>query len=493
MDPGSAREVKYRRMASLRTPQAFRAYAARLGVSLPFDDELMAGPDAPLSRPCRLADGSVVGNRFCAQPMEGWDGTEDGRPTDLTRRRWRNFGCSGAKLVWGGEAVAVCADGRANPRQLLISEENLPSLSDLRATLVEAHEEHFGRSDDLLLGLQLTHSGRFSRPHEHGKPEPRLLYRHPVLDCRFGVSSDWPVLTDAEVEAIVQRFVDAAQMACEAGFAFVDLKHCHGYLGHEFLSAHVRPGPFGGSFGNRTRPLRLMVDGIRRRAPALRIGVRVSIFDTPPFRPGPGGRGVPEEFPLPYLYAFGADPLNPLEPSLDEPARFLALLGELGVGLVNLTAGSPYYNPHVMRPALYPPSDGYGPPEDPLVGVARQVGLTAQLKRGFAALAIVGSAYTYLQEWLPHVAQAAVRTGAVDFVGLGRMMLAYPDMPADVLAGRPLARGRICRTFSRCTTAPRMGLVSGCYPLDRHYANLPEAAALRPLKRPHGERLDTPC
>jgi NADPH2 dehydrogenase len=226
-----------------------------------------------------------------------------------------------------------------------------------------------------------------------------------------------------------------------------------------------------------------MVDGIRRRAPALRIGVRVSIFDTPPFRPGPGGRGVPEEFPLPYLYAFGADPLNPLEPSLDEPARFLALLGELGVGLVNLTAGSPYYNPHVMRPALYPPSDGYGPPEDPLVGVARQVGLTAQLKRGSAALAIVGSAYTYLQEWLPHVAQAAVRTGAVDFVGLGRMMLAYPDMPADVLAGRPLARGRICRTFSRCTTAPRMGLVSGCYPLDEFYGRRPEAAQLREAPR----------
>jgi len=479
-------------MSSLKTPEEFRAYAGQLGVCLPFDDTLTAGPDAPLARPCRLPDGFVIGNRFCAQPMEGWDGTEDGRPTELTFRRWRNFGRSGAKLIWGGEAVAVCPEGRANPRQLLISQENLRSLAELRGALVEAHQERFGRGDDLLVGLQLTDSGRFSRPNAHDRPEPRILYRHPVLDRKFGVPSDWPVLSDAQVEAVIERFVEAAEMAYEARFAFVDLKHCHGYLGHEFLSARLRPGPFGGSFENRTRHLRLMVEGIRRRAPALRIGVRVSVFDTPPFRPGPDEAGVPEEFPIPYPYAFGADPLNPLEPDLQEPLRFLALLQELGIHLVNVTAGSPYHNPHIMRPALYPPSDGYGSPEDPLVGVGRQIGVTARLKEQFPRLAIVGSAYTYLQEWLPHVAQAVVRTGAADLVGLGRMMLAYPEMPSDVLAGRLLARGRICRTFSYCTTAPRMGLVSGCYPLDRHYGNLPEAEALRRLKRPDGERLDTP-
>lgn len=481
--------MRYRRLASLKTPAKLRAYAAELGITLPLDDEVRTGADSALAQPYRLADGFIIGNRFCAQPMEGWDGTADGKPTELTLRRWRNFGRSGAKLIWGGEAVAVMHEGRANPRQLLMNEDNVAGLRDLRCALVEAHEERFGRSDDLLVGLQLTHSGRFSRPNLQDRPEPRIVYRHPLLDKKFRVSPDHPVLTDAEIEGIAQRFVDAAEMAREAGFGFVDLKHCHGYLGHELLSAHTRPGPFGGSLENRTRFLRLVVDAVGRRAPGLRVGVRLSMFDTPPFRRGADGIGEPEESSVPYPFAFGADPLNPLEPRLQEAERLLGMLAELGIQLVNLTAGTPYYNPHIMRPALYPPSDGYLPPEDPLMGVARQMGAVARLKRKFQRLAMVGSAYTYLQEWVPHVAQAAVRTGAVDFVGLGRMMLAYPDMPADVLAGRPLAHGRICRTFSDCTSAPRMGLVSGCFPLDAFYRSRPEAQLLKAAGTPaHPQR-----
>jgi 2,4-dienoyl-CoA reductase-like NADH-dependent reductase (Old Yellow Enzyme family) len=292
------------------------------------------------------------------------------------------------------------------------------------------------------------------------------------------------VLTDAEVAGIIEDTITAAEMAREAGFDFVDVKHCHGYLGHEFLTAHDRPGPYGGSFENRTRYLRECVAGIRERAPGLRIGVRLSAFDVPPYRMGEDGTGEPESHPMPYRWGFGVDPDDPLTPKLDETGRFLALLEELGVHLVNLTAGSPYYNPHVQRPALFPPSDAYGPPEDPLVGVARQIGVTAHLKRRFPGLAIVGTAYTYLQEWLPNVAQAAVAAGMTDFVGLGRMVLSYPELPFDVLSGRPLQRRRICRTFSDCTTAPRKGMVSGCYPLDEFYRARPEAAKLKAAK--HG-------
>jgi NADPH2 dehydrogenase len=93
---------------------------------------------------------------------------------------------------------------------------------------------------------------------------------------------------------------------------------------------------------------------------------------------------------------------------------------------------------------------------------------------------VVGSGYSYLQEWLPHVGQAVVRHGLADFVGLGRMALAYPEMPADVLCGRPLRRQHICRTFSDCTTAPRNGMVSGCYPLDPQYKQ--RAEALKEIK-----------
>ena len=158
------------------------------------------------------------------------------------------------------------------------------------------------------------------------------------------------------------------------------------------------------------------------------------------------------------------------------------MLESLNIELVNLTCGSPYYNPHIMRPAFFPPSDGYQPPEDPLVGVSRQIQAVARLKARFPAMAVVGTGYSYLQDWLPNVAQAVVREKMVDFVGLGRMVLAYPEMPADVLAGRPLQRKHICRTFSDCTTAPRNGMVSGCYPLDDYYKNTPEAERLKEIK-----------
>ena len=464
----------YRRIATLKTPDALREYVSTLSIELGLDDEVQTGPGAPLARTYELG-GVTIGNRFSIHPMEGWDGTPDGKPTELTVRRWRNFGASGAKLIWGGEAVAVEHSGRANPRQLLINEANAAALAALRRALVEEHEKAFGTSDDLLVGLQLTHSGRFCRPNRDDRPEPRIAYRHPLLDRRVGVTDDSAILSDDVIEQIIGRFVDAACLAREAGFGFVDIKHCHGYLGHELLSAHTRPGPFGGSLENRARFLRLIVEGIRRRLGGFPVGVRLSAFDTLPFGMGPDGVGVPEDAPLPYRCAFGADPDAPLQPKLDEPERLLALFEKLGIRLVNITVGSPYYNPHVQRPALYPPSDGYPPPEDPLVGVARQISVTARLKKRFPGLAVVGSAYSYLQEWLPNVAQNAVRTGGVDFVGLGRAVLSYPRMAADILAGRPLERALICRTFSDCTTAPRKGYVSGCYRLDPFYRERSEA------------------
>jgi 2,4-dienoyl-CoA reductase-like NADH-dependent reductase (Old Yellow Enzyme family) len=471
----------YRRIASLRDLGALRAHLRAIGAEIPLEDGPVE-PQGPLARPYRLADGFSVGNRFCIHPMEGWDATPEGRPGELTRRRWRRFGQSGAKLVWGCEAVAVSPEGRANPNQLLMTAECAEDLAGLRRELVADHERAFGTSADLLVGLQLTHSGRFARPFAKAEARPAILYRHPVLDRRLGIVDDGPVLTDDDVTRLVASFVDAAVAASHAGFDFVDVKHCHGYLGHEFLSAHTRTGAYGGSFENRTRFLREVVAGIRSRVPELRIGVRVSAFDVLPYRPGATGLGEAEAAPRPYRWGFGLDPHAPERPLLDECFALFDLFSALGIELVNVTAGSPYYNPHVQRPALFPPSDGYAPPEDPLVGVARQIAATAVLKQRFPRLALVGSAYSYLQEWLPLVAQSVVRGGGADFVGLGRMALSYPDLPADVFAGRALDRKRLCRTFSDCTSAPRKGLVSGCYPLDDLYKDRPEAAVLKQLK-----------
>ena len=409
-----------------------------------------------------------------------------GAPPNNTFRRWQRFGLSGAGLIWGGEAVAVRHDGRANPNQLVINSHTLAGLVRLRQGLIEAHEQPCGASEGLVIGLQLTHSGRYSKPNSKSAFASRLGYDHPLLNSRVRLPQDsGRVITDGELDDLVEDFLLAAGLAREAGFDFVDVKLCHGYLGHELLSACDRPGRYGGSFENRTRFPRAIIQGIQARVPGLKIGVRLSAFDFLPYKPGEDQTGVPDWGTLEpgrYPYAFGGDGTG-LGIDLREPIELVKMLANLGVHLVCLTAGSPYYVPHIQRPAYIPPSDGYLPPEDPMVGVARQMEVVKQVKAACPQTIVVGSAYSALQDWLPNVAQAAVRRGWTDLVGLGRMVLAYPEMPADILAGRSLQRKRICRTFSDCTTAPRSGLVSGCYPLDDYYKNSPEAQELLEKKK----------
>src|SRR4051812_42047673 len=334
--------MELRRIASLKTADDLRDALGRLGVDLAVDATVEPGPESPLGRPYHWR-GGTVGNRFAILPMEGWDGESDGKPSDLTIRRWENFGLSGAKLIWGGEAVAVRPDGRANPNQLVINDANLASLERLRLRLDTVHREHFGRTDDLYVGLQLTHSGRFARPYDKRRMEPQVLYRHPCLDPKFGLGSDAHVLTDDEIARLVDDFVRASRQAQRAGFAFVDVKHCHGYLGHEFLSAVDRPGRYGGSLENRTRFLREIVAGIKAEAPGLEVAVRVSVFDFLPFQMGTDRVGEPMPMPGPtYPYAFGGNPRTGLGFDLAEPIRFLELLSELGIHWVCPTAGSPY-------------------------------------------------------------------------------------------------------------------------------------------------------
>ena len=474
----------YPRIASLKNPTLLREHLTRSGIAIEFDDELLPQASSPLAAPFEL-DGVRVGNRFCVLPMEGWDGTPDGRPSELTIRRWRNFGAGGAKLFWGGEAVAVRHDGRANPNQLLLNEANHRAIADLRETLVAAHRERFGSNADadIFLGLQLTHSGRWSRPNVYDRPEPLAAVPHPTLDKR--VPGGVPVLSDADLDRLVEDFVAAARLTASAGYQFIDVKACHGYLGHELLGARAREGRYGGpALENRMRFMRNVIDAVRAAGPSLLIGVRLSAFDLLPYRKKGDGIGEPDPDAARADHGFGLTHGD--SASIDEAVELLSVLEQMNVKWVCITGGSPYYNPHTQRPALFPPLDGYLPPEDPLRGVARQLDATARLKGRFPNMAIVGSAYSYLQEWLPNVAQHEVRAGRTDFVGLGRMVLSYPDLPADVLSGTKLRRKSICRTFSDCTTGPRLGMVSGCYPLDPFYMAKPEAAIVL-KKRPKAE------
>jgi len=477
--------VRYPKIAQLKDSASFIARLRELGIDrLPFDKGVLtAEQGSPLGNPLIIGQ-FTVGNRWCIHPMEGWDANGDGSPSPHTLRRWKHFGLSGAKLIWGGEAAAVQSQGRANPRQTIAGEQNRQGLQLLLAELLDAHQKHCGDTSDLLVGLQLTHSGRFSRPNGP-KLEPRIAYHHPLLDTKFGISpdDDSVVFTDDELHRLVDRYVEAARVAYEIGYQFVDIKACHGYLLHEFLSAFERKGQFGGDFEGRTRLLATILRRVRDEIPDLILGVRLSIFDLVPYQQGESvGIPVPYDHLLPYRYAFGTSAKDPRIIDLEEPIKLLRLLRDLGVVTVNLSCGSPYYCPHAQRPAIFPPSDGYMPPEDPLLGVWRQIETARQCKQAVPELVMVGTGYSYLQDFLPHVAQAVVREGWIDSVGLGRMVLSYPELPLDALRYGKLRRKKVCRTFSDCTTAPRNGLVSGCYPLDSYYKDLPEYEQLRNAK-----------
>ncbi len=475
----------YPKIAQFHSADQLRGRLDELGLSLGVDDEILtAQAGSPLAEPLEIG-GFTVGNRWCTHPMEGWDAHRDGSPSEHTLRRWRHFGRSGAKLIWGGEAAAVVPEGRANPNQTLATPANRPGLAALLSELKRSHSEHIGDLSDLWVGLQLTHSGRFCRPNGE-QLEPRIAYHHPLLDAKFGIDpyDASVIMTDKELERLIDAYCVSAGVARDVGFQFVDIKACHGYLLHELLSARTRPGKYGGDFAGRTRLLTTIVERVRSEFPDLAIGVRLSVFDTVPYQTSTDvGQPWPYLDQLPYQFGFGVDERDPLAIDLSEPIRLLKLLDEIGVTAVNISAGSPYYCPHIQRPAIFPPSDGYLPPEDPLVAVWRQIDAARQCKMAVPGLVMVGTGYSYLQDFLPHVAQAVVRQGWIDAVGLGRMVLAYPELPADSLRLGRLARKQICRTFSDCTTAPRQGFVSGCFPLDPYYKALPEAVALKALKR----------
>ena len=482
----------YPKVAQLKSVAAFRARLTELQLELPVEDEILtAEAGSPLARPITVGK-RTLGNRWCIHPMEGWDANRDGSPSEHTLRRWKHFGLSGAKWIWGGEAAAVQPDGRANPNQTLATASNRAGLAALLNELNAAHRERFGALDDLYVGLQLTHSGRFCRPNDK-RLEPRIAYHHPLLDAKFGIdpADDSVVWTDSDLERLIDAYVAAAKLARDVGFHFVDVKACHGYLLHEFLSARQRPGKFGGDLAGRSRVLTTIIGRIRNELPNLDVGVRLSVFDTLPYATSREvGQPMPFKHLLPYDLGFGVDANNPLAYDLREPLELLRTLARLGVVAINLSCGSPYYNPHMQRPAIFPPSDGYQPPEDPLVGVVRQIQVVRACKAAVPELPVVGTSYTYLQDYLPHVAQAVVRQGWADAIGLGRVVLSYPELPAHVLQRGKLERKLVCRTFSDCTTAPRNGLISGCFPLDPYYKALPEAERMRALKQGTGPKAD---
>ncbi len=449
-----SRYFRYRSLDDLRGDVAGR------GLDISFADDVQR-----LLEPIAVGP-RTLGNRMAVHPMEGCDGTPDGSPGELTFRRWRRFGAGGAKLIWG-EATAVVPEGRANPRQLLLSVDSAPDFERLLEETRQAHRERFGRDDDLLVGLQLTHSGRWSHP-------APLIARHSrTLDPLKKIGPDSPLLDDAYLERLAGSYVAAARLAQDAGFDFVDLKQCHTYLLNELLAARNRAGPYGGSFENRTRLLREVIGGVRRDAPGLIIASRVNVFDGPRFGGAPGRPGEADAEPENPGFGVAADGVSA---DLSEPVRLVRLLAELGVPLVNVTMGSPYFNSHIGRPFERAPVDGYEPPEHPLAGVERHFRLAAAIQEASPETVVVGTGYSWLRHYAARAGEANVRAGRVSIMGLGRGALAYPDFAADLVEHGEMSDRKSCIGVSYCTALMRaknheLGqFPTGCVPRDPLYA-----------------------
>ena len=454
-----------------KSSQALVDDAHGLGLDFHLSDDL-----ASLFRPITVG-ARPVGNRLAIQPMEGCDGELDGSPGELTFRRFRRFGAGGAKLIWG-EACAVVPEGRANPRQLLINPANAPSLERLVRETRAAHIESNGPDDDLLVGLQLTHSGRYAFQRPILAQHDPLLDPRTVLDKATGATAgpDTPLITDAELDRLQDRYVEAAGLAQRAGFDFVDIKQCHRYLLNELLGARSRPGKYGGPFENRTRFIREVAGRIREACPGLLIATRLNVFDGVPYTKGEDGRGLPCPFTPPVRSVWGhRHGLDvPLLPDLAEPLDLIGMLRDLGAGLLNVSMGNPYASPHLVRPFEYPPPDGYETPEHPLIGVDRHFRVAAAIQAAHPELVVVGSGYSWLQAFAFLAGAANVTAGRTTFVGIGRAdALTQPDFARRLRHGEPLDRKRLCRTFSYCTALMRskhneMGqFATGCPPFDK--------------------------
>jgi 2,4-dienoyl-CoA reductase (NADPH2) len=432
-------------MMSRHEPFAFTSKAdlfekaQELGIELPFIDTIDA-----LFKPLSL-EGRTVINRLAVQPMEGFDANPDGSPSDLTFRRYRRYAEGGSGLIWF-EATSVVAGGRSNPRQLMLKAQNLDSFRQLVESTRQCAYRAFGNRHLIFLVLQLTHSGRYSKP--EGKPRPQVAVFNPHLDKdRENVY----IVSDEELDRLQETYVEASRLAYRAGFDAVDIKACNGYLLNELLAARTRKNSrYGESFENRIRFIREVVRKIHDEEPGIDLAVRLNAYDG-----------------IPYPYSFGVARDGSLRVDLTEPKSLIRRLVKNGCSLFNITIGNPFLNPHFGRPFDRPLPGTFLPEEHPLVGVVRLIKITGELQRETPEIPLVGTGYSWLRHFFPHVGAAVISRGEASLIGLGRSSFAYPDAPKELMNKGSMDPNKACITCSRCTELMHGGHISGCAIRDK--------------------------
>jgi 2,4-dienoyl-CoA reductase-like NADH-dependent reductase (Old Yellow Enzyme family) len=415
----------------------------RLGLSLPVSESLRV-----LALPIRL-HGHIVPNRIAVHPMEGCDSAPDGGPTDLMRRRYRRFAAGGSGLIWF-EACAVVPEGRGGPRQMMLTEGNVDDFARLLEQMRQAAHDSMGANHDPVTILQLHHAGRYSRP--EGTSAPVIAHHSPPLDASIDLPPDYPLVTDEELDRLQDDFVRVAHLAERAGFDGVDVKACHGYLLSGLLAARTREDSrYGGpSYENRTRMVRDIHARIAEECPGLIDAARLNVYDR-----------------LPHQWAWGVDAEDESRADLEEPIHLVSDLEQQGAPCVNVTICNPYYHPHLNRPHDNTEAGRPQPPEHPLVGVHRLVDLAGRVQRACPGVAIVGTGYSYLRQFVPQFAAGALHAGMAEMIGLGREAFAYPDFARDIIRQGKLDPKKVCITCSLCTQIMRDGGRAGCPVRDK--------------------------
>lgn len=415
-----------------------KKYLKEKQIQIPLTEDL-----SPLAQSLDIA-GKHISNRIAIQPMEGCDGTADGAPGELTERRYIRFTRGGAGLIWF-EATSVCPEGRANPRQLMITRQNLDAFKRL-VDRIHQEARQAGGADPLII-LQATHSGRYSKP--DGTARPIIAYRSELLKHQ---EVNAQTASDEYLASLPELYAQTARLAKEAGFDGVDVKACHRYLLSELFAAYQRPGKYGGSYENRTRLMKECTQAVLAEAGSMLTASRMNIYD---------GYDWPEGWGINY----GGD----ATPDMTEPIRLIRELHEMGMTLVDLTLGNPYFNPHVNRPF---DQGAYTPPEHPLRGVERACTLIGEIRRAVPEMKVIASALSYMRGMSGNVGASMVACEAADMVGYGRMAFAYPEFARDLLEKGKLDSKKICLACSKCTELMRSGSTPGCVIRDPLYTRL---------------------
>jgi len=411
--------------------------AAELNVHIGFSDNYKV-----LSKKIDVEPGFTLKNSLAVHPMEAFDSTLDGSPDELTVRRYKRFAKSGAGLIWF-EAVAVQDDARTAPRQLMITEKN----ADDFKRLVETVKNIAGV--DTKIVIQLTHSGRFSKP-------PVIACHNDTLNTRMNLDPSYPCVSDDYLKRLEDTFENAAVLGQKAGFDGIDIKACHRYLFAELLGAFNREGEYGGSYENRTR---IFKNSIKRAKD--RVGKSAAVVSR---------LGIADVIPYPDGFGMAINGDDPYEVDLTESIKLIGEINQLGVNLVNITMGTPYYNPHINRP--YDCNVGRAAsPSHPIINLSNFIKHIGTVQKTYPDMTFVGTGYSYLRQFAIGAAAYSVENNLAKVIGFGRGAFAYKGFANDMLNGFMDSK-KCCLACSKCTEIMRAGGTTGC-PIRDHEVYMP--------------------